>query len=418
MRTSALTIFALIVIGSQINFPQSQSPLTGNNSCINCHTEMEFMPTDYNEIDVHMNSEISCQGCHGGDPTSDDEEISMSPQNGFKGVPENKDIPSFCGKCHSDIKYMRSFKPRMSTDQEAQYYTSQHGIKLKTGDENVATCVSCHTSHSILPVTDPRSSVYAVNIPKTCDRCHGNKKLMDSYKLPSNQFEEYSLSVHGNALLVEKDTGAPACNDCHGNHGALPPGLESISHVCGICHVNNMEYFNASSMSKPFEEMDFHACEQCHGNHLITKTNDKMIGVSDEALCIDCHNSGDDGYSAAETISRHLYNFVSLYDSAQVKFKQVKIKGMNDVDIGFLLKDANQNLIQTRTLIHTFDTTKVVQKINEGVGFASKAIESADEQIDEYYRRRNGFAIATLAFLILAIALFLKVRQFRKQENS
>ena len=64
----------------------------------------------------------------------------MSPSKGFIGVPKKKDIPKFCGKCHSNIDFMRVYQPRIATDQVSQYYTSLHGKKLLLGDENVADC--------------------------------------------------------------------------------------------------------------------------------------------------------------------------------------------------------------------------------------------------------------------------------------
>jgi hypothetical protein len=38
--------------------------------------------------------------------------------------------------------------------------------------------------------------------------------------IPHNQYEKFARSVHGIALLKKHDSGAPACNICHGNHGA------------------------------------------------------------------------------------------------------------------------------------------------------------------------------------------------------
>ena len=40
------------------------------------------------------------------------------------------------------------------------------------GSTVAANCASCHGHHLILPATDPRSSVNAVNLPTTCGRCH------------------------------------------------------------------------------------------------------------------------------------------------------------------------------------------------------------------------------------------------------
>jgi len=387
------------------------------DQCYVCHKEIENLPKDFSEIDVHKHANLSCASCHGGDPNSDDQEIAMSPSKGFIGIPKRKDIPKFCGKCHSNIDFMRVYQPRIVTDQVAQYYTSVHGKKLLTGDENVAECSSCHTAHSILPAKDPRSSVYALNVPNTCNKCHGNSTLMEKYSLPVNQSEEYSKSVHGIALLKNKDLGAPACNDCHGNHGATPPGLVSVSHVCGTCHLSNMEYFNSTKMSKAFEEQDFHGCEQCHGNHGVQKPNDEMVGVGKESKCIDCHTEGDEGYAVSKKLYSSLTSLKNKFDAANQKYLEVKQKGMNDVEIGFQLQDAKQALIQSRTLIHTFDTTKVGLKAKEGVDIANKASLLAQEEIDEYYTRRNGFAIATLAFLVFIIALYFKIKDKEKKAS-
>ena len=388
------------------------------NTCLTCHKEMEYLPNDYSEFDVHMRAEISCAGCHGGNPSAAEEETAMSKKEGFIGVPTREEMPGFCGKCHSSIEYMREFQPRIATDQVSQYYTSIHGIKLKKGDKNVAECVSCHTSHSILPAKDPRSTIYPVNIPNTCNECHGNANLMTKYNLKSNQYKLFAASVHGNALLNEKDIGAPACNDCHGNHGAIPPGVESISHVCGLCHVNNMEYFTQTEMSKAFIEMGFHGCEQCHGYHDVQKTNDNMIGVTDESTCTSCHSEGDEGYKTAEDIHQNLTNLSALFDSAKTMSKEVQIIGMNNIEIEFLLKDINQNLIQARTLVHTFDPQKVKEKTNAGANLGKQAITLADNEIREYYTRRIGFGVATFLLVLLAVGLYFKIRSLNKKNSS
>jgi hypothetical protein len=249
------------------------------DQCYVCHREEDYLPEHFDDDDIHMQPGVSCAGCHGGDATSDDGDVAMSEEAGFIGVPSKGEIPQFCGRCHSDINYMRRFRPRIPVDQVTQYVTSQHGKLLLEGDDKVADCTSCHTSHAILPASDARSTVYPLNVPETCNHCHGDASYMASYGIPTNQFERYAVSVHGVALLEEEDTGAPACNDCHGNHGALPPEVESVTQVCGQCHVNNMQYFEASAMAVAFEREDFVACEECHGNHEVLETSDQMVGV-------------------------------------------------------------------------------------------------------------------------------------------
>lgn len=408
----SLTVSVLKIYGAN---PVQVQELLKDDQCITCHIELEILPDGFQEYDVHLQIGVSCTGCHGGDSSSDDEDIAMSEENGFVGIPDKRDIPEFCGKCHSNPEYIRNYHPGIPTDQVSQYYTSVHGQKIMKGDRKVAVCINCHTSHAILPASDPRSSVYPLNVPETCRKCHNNPLYMKSYKIPANQYELYAESVHGIELLEKKDIGAPACNDCHGNHGATPPGLTSVTFICGSCHVRNMEFFRQTRMAKAFESNHFHGCEQCHGYHAIKKTNDKLVGVSKEAFCVNCHEEGDSGYEAAQEIKLHISELVNLYDSASVKSKDVQIKGMNDIDIGFLLQEGNQKLIESRTLVHTFDPEKVKEKTEEGKELVVKAINSADKELDEYYTRRKGFAFATGLFLLLAVALFLKIRDIEKK---
>jgi hypothetical protein len=407
-----IMIIALFFTFANIIYAQEK------NMCISCHTDEEMLPEDYSEHDIHLTSGISCNDCHGGNPNSEDADLSMSKSAGFIGVPTRSQMSSFCGKCHSNIDYMKKYRPRIETDQVEQYSTSQHGLALKKGDKNVAVCISCHTAHNILPATDPRSTTYAINIPNTCNQCHGNDEIMKVYNIDSHVYDDFAKGVHGIALLKNKDTGAPSCNDCHGNHGATPPGINSISNVCGMCHVSNVNYFKQSAMFDAFTEMEFHGCEECHSNHFIKKPNDKMLGTGEESNCMICHSEGDKGYTEAEQIYSHINNLSILYDSANVKLAEVRDKGMNDIDIEFILKESHQALIQSRTLIHTFDSKQVGEKTEEGVKAAQLALSKSNNEISDYFDRRNGFGVATFLITILIIALYLKSRELNRDVNK
>lgn len=399
-------------ISLSISSQQSSADISSTNACLNCHSDMEYLPEDFHEEDAHLSAGISCTGCHGGNDQLEDAEESMSAEYGFIGIPIKSDIPSMCGKCHSSIEIMREYQPRISTDQVSQYYKSQHGIQLLQGDNNVASCVNCHTAHSIFKANDPRSTVYAINIPKTCEQCHSNSELMSQYGLKADQYKKYVNSVHGVSLLVNKDTGAPACNDCHGNHGAMPPEVKSISHVCGNCHIKNMEFFLQSEMGQNLEEI--HACEECHNHHSIQEPTDAMLGSLEKSVCIDCHTEGDPGFKVSQTMYRSINNLKNDIDSVDNQLEEIQIIGMNDIDISFLLQEAKQILIESRTSIHSFDTSIVLSKTNKGEQIAQKALILTSNEFNEYNSRRTGFFYATIAFFILALGVFLKIRQSKK----
>jgi hypothetical protein len=239
---------------------------------------------------------------------------------------------------------------------------------------------------------------------------------MADYGIETNQYSDYAQSVHGIALLEDKDTGAPACNDCHGNHGAMPPGISSISHVCGTCHVNNLEYFLQTKMAKEFEEQKIHGCEECHGNHKVLKTSDKNVGTYKESVCMNCHKKGDKGYQNARVINKLLTNLSDGIDSVSTRQEEVAAIGMDDLDISYLLREAHQNLIKARTLVHTFDSTQVAEQTSDGMEKVKKANMIATEQIEKNETRRFGFGIATLFITILVIALFFKIKEIDKSE--
>jgi len=248
---------------------------SGETSCIACHSQLEDEVAESIasslKADVHAVAGIGCHDCHGGDPSpalADDVE-AMSEDRGFRSSPGRLDVPDFCGKCHSDAQFMKKFNPQVRVDQLTEYRTSTHGKRNASGDETPAVCTDCHGFHGMLPVTSPNSPVFATNVPETCARCHSDEAVMGPYNRPTDPYDLFTQSVHGAALLERGDTAAPSCNDCHGNHGAAPPGVESVSLVCGQCHGRESMLFRASFKHELFNELDVPECSVCHDHHLI-----------------------------------------------------------------------------------------------------------------------------------------------------
>ncbi len=270
--------------------------LLAATTCIVCHSDPELWDESERakvktfEEDVHASIGLSCHDCHGGNAGAKEDEAAMDASykpNPFRGAPSKKEIPTFCGRCHSDAAYMKKYRPDMRVDQEKEYVTSHHGEALAKGDTSVATCIDCHGVHGILRAGDSRSPIYPTRVADTCGRCHGDEKKMAPYKLPHDAPEKWKTSVHANALLVREDLSAPTCNDCHGNHGAAPPGVASIAFVCGTCHGRESDLFRASPKADAFDEGA--ACIECHSNHAVMRPTITMLGVLPETPCAICH---------------------------------------------------------------------------------------------------------------------------------
>ena len=370
-------------------------------------------PVRLSEQDIHSRQGLSCIDCHGGDATSEDEDESMDEDEGFIGMPDKEEVSHFCGRCHSDANYIRRYNPALRVDQVALYRTSVHGQQLlEQGDQKVATCIDCHGAHGILPGNDPRSPVYGTNVPQTCGKCHSDPIFMKEYGIPTDQYEQYRKSVHGRPLLEEGDLAAPACNDCHGNHGATPPGVKSLANVCGQCHPINNQLVNQSPHQPAFEKLGIAACEVCHNHHNIESPSDEMVGTQPPAICLKCHRQDKwpKGWVAAQTIRASLDSLVDQHRAAEELVRRAERKGMEVGEALFDLNEAAGRLTRTRSVLHSFALEKVTGVSNEGIKFAIEASQKGQTALDELQFRRKGLGLSLLVIVVLGVALFMKIR--------
>jgi predicted CXXCH cytochrome family protein len=329
-------------------------------------------------------------------------------------------VVATCSGCHSNASLMRAFNPSLPIDQLEKYRTSVHGARNAGGDAKAAQCASCHGSHSILGSTDVRSQVYPVNLPSTCARCHSDARYMKEYKIPTDQYQKFAASVHGVALLQKHDVGAPACNKCHGNHGAAPPGVQSISNVCGTCHVINADLFAASPHKKAFDDRRLPECETCHGSHEILAASDKLLGTAADAVCSRCHSETNNpkGFAAAQAMRSLADSLESEELQSSALVTEAEHKGMEVSAATFALRDVRQARMEARTVVHAFNPGRFREVAAKGITTALTARQEAREAVDEFYFRRAGLGVATLIITVLAISLYLMIRRIERRQKE
>jgi predicted CXXCH cytochrome family protein len=391
------------------------------SSCIECHVKLNdprlSNPAKLFDNDIHRGRGLSCNDCHGGDPNADTSEAAKDPSKGYLGKPRTLDIPAYCGKCHSDANLMKKFNPSLRVDQETEYYTSVHGRLLKAGEQKVATCISCHTVHGIRAVSDPLSSVYPLNVADTCAKCHGNADYMRAFKIPSDQVTKFKTSVHAKALYNKQDLSAPTCNDCHGNHGAAPPGIASVANVCGQCHARQADLFQTSPHKAAFDQKGLAECITCHSNHDIATPSDQMIGSQQGALCINCHTNGDKGITAAAHMRTRIDELIASINKSSEILSVAERKGMEVSKPKFDLKGATDALTHARVLIHSSSTSEVDKVVAPGLEVAGKGYQAGLDALAELSFRRKGLAVSLVFILFLALLVYLKIRQIETRQR-
>ena len=180
-----LLLFVTTSAESQSATVTNATPKIANSDCLACHSDF---PTS--QFDHSTHSVLDCVDCH----------------TGIKEIPHADHLPPpDCNSCHPD--------------ETKAYNSSIHGVSRQLGSSAAAECWDCHGSHGILPVNDPASPVYKMNLPFTCGKCHNNPGLTKEYRiLYPDAAKQFVDSIHGQALLKMGLIVAPSCDDCHGVH--------------------------------------------------------------------------------------------------------------------------------------------------------------------------------------------------------
>jgi len=385
------------------------------DSCLDCHALLEHEPAKKFPEDIHSVRGLTCAACHGGDPTKEDMPEAMDPAKGYIGVPTRVQIPQLCARCHSDAAFMRAYNPSLRTDQLAQYRTSVHGRRLRQGDTRVAVCTDCHSVHDIRPATSPLSSVYALTIPATCGRCHSDAERMKPYKIPTDQLASYQASVHFQKL-TEGDLSAPTCATCHGNHGAAPPGVESVERVCGTCHVFQEQLFDQSPHKQPWESLGFAACSTCHSNHRIEATGDFMVGTGERAVCVTCHTEYDNGWSEAKQINAKLTELDAALGAAVALLDRAERAGVAVSEGRLTEASAREKLIKARVDVHAFRAQRVATTVDDGLKITAQAEAAGHAALAELAFRRKGLGLSLLAIAFVVLSLWLLIRHLERPQ--
>jgi predicted CXXCH cytochrome family protein len=412
---SRLFVALTLLLAASAVTAEARQPAAATG-CLTCHTSQQSgalaaPARDFALTDVHRERGFTCVDCHGGDPAATDKAAAKAPSTGYRGKPTGMQVIAVCARCHSDAALMRKYAPKQRVDQATEYATSVHGQQLLKGDTKVATCVSCHGAHGVRLVGDAQSPVYPLNVAATCTRCHADPEHMKGYQragapLPTDQREKYEKSVHYKAMVERNDLSAPTCNDCHGNHGAAPPGVDAIANVCGTCHTVFATKFALSTHSQIFER----GCVECHNNHDIVQPTDAMLGTDKDALCATCHSEGDNGHKAATAMRGGIDELKAAVAHSQERIERVENSGIDMADHALALREANNHLTLARTEMHAFDPTIVEKVLTEGMGITAKVDEAATAAQSEVAYRRTGLAISLVFIVLVVVALQMKIR--------
>ncbi len=275
--TAELWLITIIFLLSSFAALKAQS----NDDCLMCHADNTLKGTksghtfsvfvDEKKLGNSVHADVECIMCH----------------QDLEGTefPHTEDVqPAKCNACHDDI--------------QSHYDKSLHGRAKARHDNLAPTCQTCHGSHDIIPVKNPKSNVAPINVPYVCGKCHkeGSPVQLQRNIPESHILENYSESMHAEGLLKKGLSVTATCVSCHTPHDILPHtdpnssiARKNISATCSKCH-SEIELVHRKVIKGELWEKQANvlpACVDCHQPHKARKVfYDQGMADND---CLTCH---------------------------------------------------------------------------------------------------------------------------------
>ncbi len=261
-------------------------PRAANDDCLVCHGEDKTLSMERGGRKVSLfvksnafkgtaHDTLACISCHEGfDPEEMPHKDPITRVN--------------CGSCHAAI--------------EGMHAKSLHGQAIARKDPLAPRCTDCHGKHDVLPVKDPRSPVAPMKVPYLCGKCHreGGPVQLQRTIHADHILENFSESIHGEALFKKGLTVAPNCASCHTAHSILKHtdpassiARRNIATTCAQCH-SAIEEVHRKVIKGEMWEKQAHvlpACIDCHQPHKVRKVFYDQ-GMADRD-CMRCHDDPD-----------------------------------------------------------------------------------------------------------------------------
>ena len=233
---------------------------------------------------------------------------------------------------------------------------------------------------------------------------------MKGYSIPKDQFAKYRTSVHHEALAVRGDLSAPTCTTCHGNHGAVPPGIDKVQNVCSTCHTFQAQMYEKSSHKEAFQAASLPGCVVCHSNHGISHPTDAKLGTGPDAVCMQCHTPGDACDQARAGLQSDLSQLDKAIKGADQVLGVAESSGMEVSEARLGQDQARDSLTKARVTIHSFRKDLVDQDIQAGLNIAAKNLQAGQKAMAErdYRRVGLGLSLVAIALMLLGLRLYIK----------
>lgn len=237
----------------------------GRRNCVECHTDITEIPHKKG-----VTHKVNCVNCHD------------ALWNAAKAENKTQEHARLGGVVEQIDHYMKSVHARPNRDRQSRAN---------------AICYDCHEPHYIYPKGSEERTAWRLGIPNICGKCHAKER------------EQYATSVHGKAVLNDKNPKAAICSDCHTTHDVADPTKDSaklaITKNCGSCHADSLKSYTETYHGQVHTLGYAYSakCSDCHGSHDTKAVDDPASSVHPGnrlKTCQKCHTGATKGFATFE----------------------------------------------------------------------------------------------------------------------
>jgi cytochrome b subunit of formate dehydrogenase len=290
---------ALLPAGAAADADPHQAVDLDSSTCLSCHdgsmrlrtvdaegARRALHPVDPAGFVRGVHSDMQCIDCH--------REITDDASEGHEIDPDAR-RPD-CVQCHLELQEAAtpqrplSERSKILAENIRSYETSFHARPDADKPHRPnASCNDCHNVHSfeVPPAGTAKRIDWRLEISAQCGNCH------------DFHFDLWSESVHGRAVLQDRNTQAAVCTDCHTAHDVQRTRAEqvklAITKDCGNCHDDAYRSYQYTYHGKITTLGYAHTakCFDCHGSHDIEPSSNPVSMMHmDNRLetCQSCHD--------------------------------------------------------------------------------------------------------------------------------
>jgi predicted CXXCH cytochrome family protein len=274
-----------------------------NDVCLGCHGNEGFaMPDAFGRVrQLHVIKDKFGNSVHG-------KRVCTECHKDITEIPHKLGVTHkvSCVTCHEELwekakqenKTQENARLGVVVQQIDRFMKSIHARPNKDDQSRTnATCYNCHDPHYIYPTGSPERQEWRLTIPDVCGKCHTNERA------------QYATSVHGKAVLNDKNPVAAVCSDCHTTHDVENPAKDSaklaITKNCGNCHEESLKTYTETYHGQ-VNKLGYAytaKCFDCHGSHTIQRVDDpksKVYPANRLQTCQQCHKGATQGFTTFE----------------------------------------------------------------------------------------------------------------------